>query len=158
MPIVRRGESSPRATIELALIVLLDAGPLGLLALRDHHGPGAECHRWLASLAVAGADIRVPDVSLYEVRRELIRRGARTKIGHLDAILGAWRRAEEFWALVRRAGLPTTPDGDLDGDAILAGVAATTGGAPDEVVIATTNVRQFGRFPGVVARAWRSIR
>jgi predicted nucleic acid-binding protein len=152
----------------MARIVLLDAGPLGLLALKDRHGPGSECQRWLASLAVTGADVRVPDVSLYEVRRELIRRGAKSKLDHLEDILGglalapvtseAWRRAEEFWAHVRRAGQATAPDDDLDGDAILAGVAATASSATDEVLIATTNARHFGRFPGVVARDWRSIR
>ena len=62
---------------------------------------------------------------------------------------GAWLRAAEFWALVRRAGRPTAdPHADLDGDAILAAVAATIVGDGDAATIATTNVSHLARFPG----------
>ena len=152
----------------MARIVLLDAGPLGLLGIAEEHSPGGECRRWLQLLAETGVEIKAPDIALYEARRELRRLKATSQIARLERMLvgidqipvtsEAWRRAEDFWALVRRAGQPTAPDDDLDGDAILAGVAATSSSATDELLIATTNARHFGRFPVVVAREWRSIR
>jgi len=45
----------------------------------------------------------------------------------------------------------------LDADAILAGVAATMADPTDRVVIATTNVRHLGWFPGIDAREWQTI-
>jgi predicted nucleic acid-binding protein len=149
-------------------IVLLDAGPLGMLGLPGHSGPGGECRRWLEELKASGALILVPDIAIYEVRRELKRRGAAAQIARLAvALLGvervdvsadAWERAEDFWADLRKGRVPTAPDLALDGDAILAGVAASVGGAEERVVIATTNVRHLARFEGIVAREWRSIR
>lgn len=103
----------------------------------------------------------------FEIRRELIRLGATTKIERLEALHSilevvpvnrrAWLKAAEFWAVVRRVGLPTADLNALDADVILAGVAATIGAAGDEVVIATSNVKHLGRFPGVDARAWEAI-
>jgi predicted nucleic acid-binding protein len=54
--------------------------------------------------------------------------------------------------------MPTAGPESQDADAILAAVAATIGTEGDEVVIATTNPRHFGRFPGVLAREWRQVR
>jgi hypothetical protein len=45
----------------------------------------------------------------------------------------------------------------LDGDAILAGMAANLQGLGDIVTIATTNIRHFGRFPEVDAQEWFTI-
>jgi hypothetical protein len=59
----------------------------------------------------------LPDVTLYEVRRELIRISAITKLGRLQQLenaLGrepisadAWLKAAEFWAIIRAAGKST---------------------------------------------------
>jgi hypothetical protein len=46
----------------------------------------------------------------------------------------------------------------LDGDAILAGQTAVAGFPGEEVIIATTNIRHLGRFPGIDAQPWQSIR
>jgi hypothetical protein len=64
------------------------------------------------------------------------------------------RRAAEFWANARNAGLPTAPDHALDGDVILAAQVAISAAAQDSVV-ATTNVKHLERFVG--ARLWRDI-
>ncbi len=66
-------------------------------------------------------------------------------------------RAAEFWADVRRRGLPTAADQSLDADAILAAQAALIGGPGDTVTVATSNPAHLGRFPGIDARDWRSI-
>ncbi len=109
----------------------------------------------------------MPDLTIYEIRRELLRVGATTKLvrlKNLEARLGptpvtpeAWKKAAEFWAIVRAAGKPTADPHSLDGDAILAGVAATIGAPGDSVTIATTNVGHLSRFPGIDARRWEMI-
>lgn len=151
----------------MARIVLLDAGPLGRLALSDRYGPGSECRRWLLTLVSSGADVRAPWIAQYEVRRELLRLGATAKLDRLDASLrgireapvtrDAWQFAAGFWAISRNAGLPTAPASSLDGDAILAGVAASIATGGHDVVIATDNPRHLGRFHNIIAREWRTI-
>lgn len=151
----------------MATIVLLDAGPLGTLAVADEIGVGGECRRWLRTLLAAGVVVLTADVSLYEVRRELKRRRAEAKLVRLSTALEgvgrvpvsskAWELAEDLWAETRRAGLPTAPDDDLDGDVILAAVARTIGVRGDEVIIASQNVGHLNRFPGLDAREWRNI-
>ena len=50
-------------------IVVLDAGPLGLVSKPDV----GRCNAWLRMLDISGARIVVPEIADYEVRRELIR-------------------------------------------------------------------------------------
>lgn len=152
----------------MGLLILLDAGPLGLACRPPEERPAAECRGWLAGMAGSGAEVAVPIIADYEVRRELLRLGAAGQIRALDALGDrygvlavtpeAWGRAAGFWALLRRAGRPTADPHALDADALLAGIAATVGGPGDEVVVATTNAGHLGRFPGVDARDWRSLR
>ena len=116
---------------------------------------------------MAGARVQVAGLNDFEVRRELIRLGATTKLGRLDALcltfgtidvtLDDWRRAAKFWALVRRAGLPTAAPEELDCDVVLAAVAATLAEQGNRVTIATGNARHFRRFPGLDAREWADI-
>jgi predicted nucleic acid-binding protein len=118
-------------------------------------------------LETAGAEVIVPAVADYEVRRELVRVGATAKLRRLTLIRArldylpvsesAWEKAAEFWASVRNAGAPTAGPQDLDADAILAGQAATAGRRGDTIMIATTNARHLGRFPGIDARFWAAI-
>lgn len=151
----------------MARVVLLDAGPLGLACSR----PGAprvdRCHAWLLHLEFSAADIIIPAIADYEVRRELFRLGARAKLRNLDLLKtrfdtldisrAALERAAEFWAALRNAGVPTAGPQDLDADSILAGMAATAFDPSDIVTIATTNVAHLGRFPGIDAREWSTI-
>ncbi len=118
-------------------------------------------------MVAAGTEVLIPAIADYEVRRELVRLGASAKLRNLDGLrarltyLGvtaaAWDRAAEFWVLVRAAGLPTSHPQALDADAIQAGQAATAVGPGDVVIIATTNVRHLGRFPGIDAHPWTTI-
>ncbi len=66
--------------------VLLDAGPLGLACSR----PGAprvdRCLAWLIHLEFSAADVVIPAIADYEVRRELIRLGAVAKLRNLDLL------------------------------------------------------------------------
>jgi toxin FitB len=151
----------------MARLVLLDSGPLGLACSRPGILLVDQCYDWLAALESVGVIILIPSVCDFEVRRELVRVRASFKIRNLDSLRTrfvyievsqlAWDRAAEFWALVRQAGLPTAGSAELDGDAILAGLADTISQPGDTVTIATNNVRHFARFPGIDARPWSTI-
>src|SRR5262249_17749678 len=102
-----------------------------------------------------------------EVRRELVRAGARAGLLRLDALIRrftllpldrpALLRAADLWAHVRNAGVPTAHPQSLDADAILAGQALTATGPVDIAIVATSNVRHLGRFPGIDARLWTTV-
>ncbi len=125
------------------------------------------CRAWLRARLAGGDEISIPEIADFEVRREFLRRRATTGILRLDALkatldfhpitTSAMLRAAEFWALLRRGGIPTAGDEGLDADAILAGQADTLAQPGDVVVIATTNVRHLGRFPGIDAHLWEMI-
>jgi predicted nucleic acid-binding protein len=142
-------------------VVLLDAGPLGMVA---HPRPAQDIVAWLAQLLAAGIEVLVAEIADYEVRRELLRAGLANSVQRLDqlkATLGflpitsdAVLKAAEFWAEARRRGRPTAHEKTLDADAILAGQAATL--ADREVVVATANPRHLARF--VAADHWQAIR
>src|SRR5205814_739783 len=101
-------------------------------------------------LVATGALVVVSELADYEVRRELLRRRATAGLKRLDDFgarfpylplsTPAMRRAAEFWAEVRRLGLPTAAPDALDGDCIIAAQAAVAGGPGDTVTIATNNV------------------
>ena len=121
------------------------------------------CEQWLVSLLAAGRRVIVPEITDYEVRRELLRMGRAKAITRLDALAGAteylpiataaMRRAAELWALARQQGQPTAGDNTIDADMILAGQALTLGVA--DLVIATTNVGHLSRF--VPAELWQNV-
>ena len=152
----------------MARTVVLDAGPLGLLCVCTGVIEADRCGDWLQSIVAGRANIVIPVVADYEVRRELIRVDATPKLLALDNLADVYglfelepeatQVAAEFWARLRRTGKPTAPDDDLDADALLAGVAATCVEPGDSANVATTNTRHLARFPGVDARLWSDIR
>ena len=134
--------------------VLLDSAPLGLLTAPPRRLDAQACLRWLAGLIAAGARVIVPEITDYEVRRELLRARKKGSVARLDALAQsaeylpltttAMRRAAELWAQARHQGQPTAGDNTIDADMILAAQALTLG-TPD-VVIATTNIGHLARF------------
>jgi predicted nucleic acid-binding protein len=97
----------------------------------------------------------------------LLRVGIPAGIQRLDALLAdlsyapitrpTMRLAAEYWAHVRRAGLPTAPDPSLDADCIVAAQASLVTGLGDLMTIATKNPSHLARFPGIDARTWETI-
>ena len=93
------------------------------------------CQKWLALRAEEGAELVVPEIIDYELRRELLRAGKSASVARLDALIhnrlitfvpidsSAMRRAAELWAQARRHGKPTAPGDALDVDVILAAQA-----------------------------------
>jgi len=144
-------------------VVVLDAGPLGLVTNPRRSATSAACATWLQALLGAGSRVVLPEIADYEVRRELLRANKTKGIAHLDALgkfieylpitTAAMRRAAEFWAQARQQGQQTAADTSIDADMILAGQAMTLG--VTDVVIATTNVGHLGRF--VPAELWTNI-
>lgn len=148
------------------MIVLLDAGPLGLVTNPRATSESLRCKQWLVDLLAQGVRIMIPEITDYEVRRELIRAGRARGIAHLDQFKATAEYlplstetmllAAEFWAQARRQGQPTAPDLALDADVILAAQAQLLAQREQEsVVIATTNVGHLSRF--VPAKLWREI-
>ena len=105
----------------------------------------------------------MPEISDYEVRRELLRINSLSGIMRLDRLpetieylpitTAAMRLAAEFWAQGRQSGQPTADPKELDGDVILAAQAVLLG-VPD-LVVATTNVGHLSRY--VAAKRWQDV-
>lgn len=147
----------------MSRVVLLDAGPLGLVTNPKLSPLSVACTEWLQRLVSRRARILLPEIADYEVRRELWRASKVKGIERLDALgnlleylpltTAAMRHAALFWAQARQQGQPTSGDKTIDGDMILAGQAAALGEA--DLIIATTNVGHLGRF--APADLWQNI-
>lgn len=146
-------------------IVLLDTGILGLITHPKITAEADACNRWIASLMAQGVEFNVPEISDYELRRELLRLGKTKSIKRLDELkilfgyvpltTRTMLLAAQFWAQVRQQGKPTTDNKALDGDVILAAQATIIAAGGQEVIVATTNVAHLSRF--VSARKWQEI-
>ena len=147
----------------MSQVVLLDAGPLGLVTNPRRSPQSVACAQWLQALVARGSRVIVPEIADYEVRRELLRANKMEGLARLDALVGlleylplttaAMRQAALFWARARQQGQPTADDKALDGDVILAAQAITLGVM--DIVIATTNVGHLSRF--APAALWPDI-
>lgn len=102
------------------MIVLLDAGPLGRVTNPRGNIESQQCKQWLVALLAQGVRVFVPEITDYEVRRELLRARRTRGIAHLDQLkstagyapltTSAMLQAAEFWAQARRQGQPTAPN------------------------------------------------
>ena len=146
------------------MLVVLDSGPLGLLsAATKQTGSPNDCQAWAAQLIVLSHTIIIPEISDYEVRRELIRAGLYESVDRLNLLQVDFRylpitteamlKAAELWAMARQAGKPTAGDKNIDGDVILAAQALCLN--ISDYMIATTNVGHIGRYAN--AQDWQTI-
>jgi hypothetical protein len=147
--------------------VLLDSGPLSEACRNPRHRLALQCNQWLDYLHTRGVLVAVPEITDYEVRRELTRVAATASLKRLYALVTAgglidmpvttmeWRQAALFWADARRQGIPTAHPHALDADVILAACAATVGQPGDTVIVGTTNTIHLARFCD--ARLWTTI-
>jgi predicted nucleic acid-binding protein len=152
------------------MIVLLDAGPLGMITNPKSSPENEACKNWLAKLASRGFDIVIPEIADYEVRRELLRAGPfphnkKTRPRspgrverhdpicadhHADHVAG-----RGVLGIREKDGRQSADDASLDADMILAAQAVALNRNGDEAVIATTNVRHLSLFSS--AHVWRDI-
>jgi predicted nucleic acid-binding protein len=146
-------------------IVLLDSAPLGMLSNPKSTPENNECRAWLARLLARGVKIGLPEISDYEVRRELLRADKTAGVARLDSLQEAltylpistplMRAAAEFWASARKRGRKSADDAALDGDVLIAAQAVLLMNDGDDVVIATSNLRHLGLF--APAKFWKDI-
>lgn len=113
----------------------------------------------------SGAQVLIPEIADYEVRRELLRanktrsvarlNGLKSVLGYLPITTRVMLRAAELWAQARNMGKPTASDQALDADMILVAQAALLIADGDSVIVATTNVSHLSLF--VPAARWQDI-
>ena len=145
----------------MSMVIVLDTGPVGMITNPNASVTNRECYQWMESLVQQGAQVWVPEIADYEVRRELLRankaRGIarldllKNSIGYLPLTTPIMLKAAELWAQARRSGTPTADPKALDCDVILAAQALAVQG-----IVATENVGHLSRF--VEARHWREIK
>jgi predicted nucleic acid-binding protein len=144
----------------------LDAGPLGTVTNPRATLANEAARNWLQDLLATSTGAVIPEISDYEVRRELLRVRSVRGLARLDSLAGtleyeplttaAMRRAARFWAAARQQGMPTAANAALECDVILAAQAAVLADAGNDVLIATTNVAHLSRF--WPAKHWSEIR
>lgn len=122
---------------------------------------------WILQHTKLGNSFRVPEITDYELRRELILNGFKRSIVNLDQLKIAlgyiplsteiMMSAAMLWAQARKLGRKTAHDWALDGDIILCAqtIALQHAHPDDSVIVATTNVGHLARF--VTAHLWRNI-
>lgn len=147
----------------MSRVVLLDAGPIGLVTNPKLSPESTLCTRWLQTLITSNIRVIIPEIADYEVRRELLRANKVRGISRLDELANsieylpittaAMRQAAMFWAQARQQGQPTAGDKTIDSDMILVAQARTLDVV--DVIIATTNVGHLSRF--VTADLWQNI-
>lgn len=148
----------------MSLTVLLDSAPLGLVTNPKASPTSMACNQWLTDLTMAGAQVIIPEIIDYEVRRELLRGGKTKGIAQLDRMqsvyrylpltTAAMRQAAEFWADARKHGRPTAGDNTIDCDMILAAQLVTLG--DPGAILATTNVAHLSHY--VPAELWQNVK
>jgi toxin FitB len=133
-------------------VVLLDANPLSQVT---HPKIKPEVRNWMQYLRENNIALKAPEISVYEVRRELIRLDNNKSINRLNRFIShslipidseTFEQAAIFWAEVRKQGKPTSDDKSLDCDAILAAQALQQFEYYNEVTVITTNVKHIERF------------
>ncbi len=147
----------------MSRVIILDAGPLGLVTNPRLSAESVACAQWLQAQVTSGHRAIIPEIADYEVRRELLRANKTKGVARLDDLTefleylpittAAMRQAAQLWAQARQKGQPTAGDKTIDGDMILVAQAMMLG--VSDVVIATTNVGHLSRF--VTAKLWQSI-
>lgn len=145
-------------------VVLLDAGPLSKVT----HPKASENKAivdWIVDATNRRYSIVVPEITDYELRRELIRANKTKSITRLDDFIRAtgylplsteiMRRAAEMWATIRNMGKSPCDDRALDADSILAAQAAVIAKSSSSVIIATENIGHLSDLSD--ARLWQDI-
>lgn len=137
------------------MTLLLDTGILAALC-HPSDAQSKPVSKWLSDVLRRNADVYVPEVCDYELRRKLlhlIRKGQSTQksldrlealaelLNYLPLDTDTMLRAAGLWADARSRGKPTASDHSLDGDVILAAQALGAVGT-----IVTNNRKHLDQF------------
>lgn len=100
-------------------VILLDAGPWGLVTHRRGIPAAEACRQWIGRCVMHGTLVLVPAIAYYEMRRELERVRYATGLARLEAFRTAvpgrylpladtaLRLGCRLWVQARQAGTPT---------------------------------------------------
>jgi predicted nucleic acid-binding protein len=146
-------------------IIVLDTGILGMVTNPKANPQCQKCKQWLNSLSSRNYLVALPEITDYELRRELIRANKLRGIRQLDELKAliiylpittqVLIKAAELWAQARIEGYPTAHSEAIDGDVILAAQAILIQQQGHNVTISTTNVNHLSRF--TPAKTWEEI-
>ena len=91
----------------MSMVIVLDTGPVGMITNHNASVTNRECYQWMESLVQQGAQVWVPEIADYEVRRELLRANKARGIARLDLLKSSIRylplttpimlKAAELW-------------------------------------------------------------
>lgn len=70
----------------MSRFILLDSGPLGMLTNPKATPLCEECRLWFTTLASKNYEVILPEITDYEVRRELLRAGKIASVRQLDLL------------------------------------------------------------------------
>jgi hypothetical protein len=68
------------------MVIVLDTGPVGMITNPNASATNRECYQWMESLVLQGAQVWVPEIADYEVRRELLRANKVRGLARLDLL------------------------------------------------------------------------
>ena len=149
--------------------IFLDTFPLSSVCkIKDDPNSSTEqCQEWIKSCIISGNAIYVPEISYYEVIRELKLVNATRQIERLRLFSFAIHtrfipissthieEASNLWAVSRKAGRSTSSKDSLDGDVILCAQVLGLSIPSYDFVVATTNPKHLIQF--VPAENWFNI-
>ncbi len=146
----------------MSRVLLLDSGPLGMLARAR---PIPALRAWVRTQLDAGHRLGIPEIADYEIRRELLLARLQTSLNALNVLQAELdylpittpilRHAATLWATVRQQGMPTADRHALDADVIIAATAQLLTEDGYDVIVATTNVGHLSRL--TTAQPWQEI-
>jgi predicted nucleic acid-binding protein len=141
--------------------LVFDSGSLSKIL---HPTVNHDVQAWFVRIA-RKAQLFIPEIADYELRRELVRSGKTASIGRLDALESecgylaldtpTMRRAAELWARMRNEGLSTAHPKSIDIDVILASQSLELQARGHEALIVTDNVKHISRM--AKAKRWDAI-
>ena len=70
----------------MSRVVLLDAGPLGQVTNPKASPENDRCNEWLNALLAGNVPVVLPEITDFEVRRELLRAGKTRGLRQLDRL------------------------------------------------------------------------
>lgn len=158
------------------MLVFFDTCTLGVLVNPNNTKKTRAIRAWMRSHLLAGVRFKVPEISDYELRRNLIfetlRRvnspsiqsiqnldNLKATIGYVPLNTDMILAAANMWAKAKRGNYSTAHPFKLDGDVILAAQAIIESAAKERIIIATKNVRHLSQYSTstVEAREWQNI-
>lgn len=149
------------------MLLVLDSGPLGMLSNPRATEEVLKIRDWSQIRLMSGDQFIIPEITDYEIRRELLRANKKRGLTRLDELCRKFvylelakpmmREAAILWAKARIAGLPTAHEKALDVDVILAAQARNLQATYSKasVVVVTDDISHLSRY--VEARHWTDI-